>query len=478
MNTLIRIAAVGAIALVSSTAHVNAGGITEADAAKASKQLTAEGRSLADIIKAAEQQTGGKAVAVALRCAPSKDSSRRESGSSNADEPRTNDSNRVTGQNADSQRNLEYRVTCVLNDSQMRDAYVCATTGDVRTVLSSSEFADADRMNDDSFSAKDRYADRQGIFSAGPDGHYERLVVWHFVPNDAASANRNDSSTGIRVKHDPSLENHHPRNAQNTAGQNRPGTYASNDQHRGSEMDRDNENRPGEMILGSKLLNADVTNSKNQDLGEIEDIAINPTNGEIAYTAVAYGGVLGIGEKTFAVPCNRVLQASGERVYLDLDKSEFENNPGIEKDKWPTAPDSELSQKNSDQKQHAPASKIKRLSTVVGSELKSSNRETLGTIEDSVVDTRADQIAYLIVNVEGSDDFVAVPCTAVAINSDDCVIAMTENQFKALPTFKEGKFPIWMDVAWNEQTHSLFNARPYWKAQADSIPQTNPRMAG
>ncbi|MDP1678644.1 MAG: PRC-barrel domain-containing protein [Candidatus Nitrotoga sp.] len=50
------------------------------------------------------------------------------------------------------------------------------------------------------------------------------------------------------------------------------------------------------------LIGNDVYNRQEEDLGGIKQIMLDMENGKIAYAVLSHGGVLGVGEKLFAVP--------------------------------------------------------------------------------------------------------------------------------------------------------------------------------
>jgi sporulation protein YlmC with PRC-barrel domain len=84
------------------------------------------------------------------------------------------------------------------------------------------------------------------------------------------------------------------------------------------------------------LIGMDVENAQGQDLGEIEDLAINSKDGRIAYAALAYGGWLGLGENLAAVPWEALKLNMAERQFtLNLDKDKLQNAPRFAKDRWP-----------------------------------------------------------------------------------------------------------------------------------------------
>ena len=58
--------------------------------------------------------------------------------------------------------------------------------------------------------------------------------------------------------------------------------------------------------------------------------------GRISYAGLSHGGVLGIGEKLFAVPWESLsLDTDNKRFTLDVSKDRLANAPGFDKDHWP-----------------------------------------------------------------------------------------------------------------------------------------------
>lgn len=93
--------------------------------------------------------------------------------------------------------------------------------------------------------------------------------------------------------------------------------------------------------LSAGTLTGDtVRNRAGEELGKVEEIMIDLRTGRVAYTVLAAGGVLGIGEKFFAVPWELVqVDTENHEVVLDLDAETIENAPGFDKDNWPDAGD-------------------------------------------------------------------------------------------------------------------------------------------
>jgi sporulation protein YlmC with PRC-barrel domain len=91
-----------------------------------------------------------------------------------------------------------------------------------------------------------------------------------------------------------------------------------------------------EMSRASKIIGTDVKNAKGENLGEIKDVVLNPQDGKVVYAVVSFGGVMGMGNKLFAVPWS-VLRRHGDKDYylLDMDKDTLKKAPGFDKKRWP-----------------------------------------------------------------------------------------------------------------------------------------------
>ncbi len=94
---------------------------------------------------------------------------------------------------------------------------------------------------------------------------------------------------------------------------------------------------PGPRLMGADtLIGDDVYNHSEEDLGDIKEIMLDMRSGEVAYAVLSFGGVLGMGEKLFAVPWQSLtLDTVNKRFLLDIDKEQLKNAPGFDKDSWP-----------------------------------------------------------------------------------------------------------------------------------------------
>jgi sporulation protein YlmC with PRC-barrel domain len=90
----------------------------------------------------------------------------------------------------------------------------------------------------------------------------------------------------------------------------------------------------------STLVGSDVTNSDGEDLGTIEDIMIDLEEGAIGYAVVKFGGVLGFGEKLFAIPWEAIsLSLHDEKAILQVPRDQLRESDGFDKSDWPDMAD-------------------------------------------------------------------------------------------------------------------------------------------
>jgi hypothetical protein len=84
---------------------------------------------------------------------------------------------------------------------------------------------------------------------------------------------------------------------------------------------------------------ASVVNTKGETLGSVDDVVVDLESGKVGYAALSVGGVLGIGDKLFAVPFEefKITHDTNNNIsfVLDVSKERLENAPGFDKAHWP-----------------------------------------------------------------------------------------------------------------------------------------------
>lgn len=98
---------------------------------------------------------------------------------------------------------------------------------------------------------------------------------------------------------------------------------------------------PGPALMGADtLIGNEVYNADEEHLGEIKEIMLDMASGNVAYAVLSYGGVMGMGDKLFAVPWSALkLDTANKRFLLEVDKEKLKTAPGFDKSAWPRMAD-------------------------------------------------------------------------------------------------------------------------------------------
>lgn len=99
-------------------------------------------------------------------------------------------------------------------------------------------------------------------------------------------------------------------------------------------------------VLSAGTLTGDpVFNRAGERLGTIEDFMLDVESGRVRYAVLSFGGLLGVGNKLFAVPPEALTVDAGEHhVLLEVDKERLKEAPGFDKDNWPDFADTTFGQ--------------------------------------------------------------------------------------------------------------------------------------
>jgi sporulation protein YlmC with PRC-barrel domain len=90
-------------------------------------------------------------------------------------------------------------------------------------------------------------------------------------------------------------------------------------------------------VLSAGTLTGDpVINETGEHLGQLEEIMLDLDSGRVVYAVISFGGILGLGNKLFAVPW-QALRVDTERkaVIVNVSRELLEQAPGFDKDNWP-----------------------------------------------------------------------------------------------------------------------------------------------
>jgi len=91
----------------------------------------------------------------------------------------------------------------------------------------------------------------------------------------------------------------------------------------------------------SSLEGDEVKNAEGENLGHVKDIMIDTDNNRVAYFVLSFGGMLGMGDKLFAIPPEAIrMDKSAECFVLNVEKERLKKAKSFDKDNWPDMADS------------------------------------------------------------------------------------------------------------------------------------------
>ena len=103
---------------------------------------------------------------------------------------------------------------------------------------------------------------------------------------------------------------------------------------------------PGPEVMAADTLQGDrVMNLQGELLGKVRDIMIDVRRGRIAYAVLSSGGVVGFGDRLYAVPWSALTLDAGQQCFLlDITRERLMAAPGFDRDRWPSMADATFAQ--------------------------------------------------------------------------------------------------------------------------------------
>jgi sporulation protein YlmC with PRC-barrel domain len=221
------------------------------------------------------------------------------------------------------------------------------------------------------------------------------------------------------------------------------------------------------VLSAQSLIGDEVRNLENQMLGRIEDIMIDVPTGRVAYAVLSFGGIMGMGNKLFALPW-RSLRVDDRRrqVIVDVDKTHLRQAPGFDKDDWPDMADLSWSNRvhgfwmgRDGDVLHR---RVMSAGSLAGDKVRNPAGEDLGTIEATMVDLADGRVVYAVLEFGGTLGFgtrlFAVPWRALRLNEDEkrFILDADPKRLESLPGFDKNNWPDMADPAWTSRAEMQF----------------------
>lgn len=95
------------------------------------------------------------------------------------------------------------------------------------------------------------------------------------------------------------------------------------------------------LIRGSTLVGKDVNGADGKDIGEIEDVVVSTSNGDVRYAVVEFDKAWSVDDKYFTFPLRAFKMGASVKddLVLNVTRDSIARVPGFDKKKWPNLND-------------------------------------------------------------------------------------------------------------------------------------------
>lgn len=208
-------------------------------------------------------------------------------------------------------------------------------------------------------------------------------------------------------------------------------------------------------VRASKLIGKEVENAQGENMGEIQDLIIDPVAQRVHYAVLSFGGVLGMGEKLFAFPVSAFKASSDkDELVLNVPKDRLKNAPGFDKKDWPDMSSNRYRGEVDKYFKSERATPVKsgarlmRASELIGKNVNDRAGKDAGEIEDLVVSMTNGQVRYVVLDFDKAwspdDKMVALPLKALTFpreKGEDLVLNIPREKIDMARGFDEDKWP-------------------------------------
>lgn len=100
-------------------------------------------------------------------------------------------------------------------------------------------------------------------------------------------------------------------------------------------------NKP-KVLSAATMSGLLVRNGRDEDLGCVEELMVDPETGKVTFAVLSLGGFIGFGGALHAVPFDRLRLDPDRRVFvLDAEREFLESAPRFDEENWPDFADPE-----------------------------------------------------------------------------------------------------------------------------------------
>jgi len=244
--------------------------------------------------------------------------------------------------------------------------------------------------------------------------------------------------------------------------------------------------RLGRVEKASDLIGMEVQNYEGQKLGKVDDLAVDLETGRIVQVILSTGGFLGVSVMLVPVPPGALHQDAAKKViHLKADKAKLQAAPWYGMSKWADLGQSnqvaEIYRYHGQQPYFTAAYQpalgpdptarlgyVQRTTKLMGASVKNVQKETLGKVENVMVDLSAGRVVAVILNSGGSfgvgEALCAVPSAAFQFNSEQKYLQLdaSREELGNAPHFKAKEWPSFGNPTYVGGVYRAYRIEPYF----------------
>ena len=237
----------------------------------------------------------------------------------------------------------------------------------------------------------------------------------------------------------------------------------------GPEYTRDRSPHPRHMdklngaVRACDLIGMAVNDDHNEKLGKVQDVAVDVESGRIVQVILATSGVIGASDTPTTVPPGALHHDAAHKVlHLSADKDRLAN------DRQSMIPALRL----------APVQKASKL---IGTPVKNRQDQTLGKVEDLLLDLPAGRVVAIILSSGGflglGDELSAIPPTVLRFTAERDVLQLdtSKEALSSAPHFKANQWPDFTQTSYTGEIYRAYRVEPYFTSNETTQPDNTVR---
>ncbi len=107
-------------------------------------------------------------------------------------------------------------------------------------------------------------------------------------------------------------------------------------------------------------------------------------------------------------------------------------------------------------------------SSISGDKVKNAQGDSLGKIEDLMIDLEKGRVSYAVLSFGGflgmGDKLFAIPMEALTVDPDDhaFILNVSKEKLENAPGFDKDNWPDMADRTWGSSIYDYYSYKPYW----------------